>query len=98
MMWIPRRHRSLVYKLLILIPVAWLTIAFLMYNGNTNALNNAAAAVLPDAAAVVQAGNSASGTGNGGSATGANAAVAAGDNMPGGGVSATVKILPVEDR
>ena len=94
-MWIPRRHRSLVYKLLILIPVAWLTIAFLMYNGNTNALNNAAAAVLPDAAAVVQAGNSASG--NGGSATGANAAVVAGDNMP-GGVSATVKILPVEDR
>lgn len=93
-MWIPRRHRSLVYKLLILIPVAWLTIAFLMYNGNTNALNNAAAAVLPDAAAVV-AGNSASG--NGGSATGANAAVAAGDNMPGGGgVSATVKT--VEDR
>lgn len=96
-MWIPRRHRSLVYKLLILIPVAWLTIAFLMYNGNTNALNNAAAAVLPDAAAVV-AGNSASGSGNGGSATGANAAVAAGDSMPGGGVSATVKILPVEDR
>jgi len=96
-MWIPRRHRSLVYKLLILIPVAWLTIAFLMYNGNTNALNNAAAAVLPDAAAVV-AGNSASGSGNGGSATGANAAVAVGDNMPGGGVSATVKILPVEDR
>jgi len=91
-MWIPRRHRSLVYKLLILIPVAWLTIAFLMYNGNTNALNNAAAAVLPDAAAVV-AGNSASGTGNGGSATGANAAVVAGDNMPGGGgVSATVKV------
>ena len=46
----------------------------------------------PHAAAVV-AGNSASGTSNGGSATGANAAVAAGDNMPGGGgVSATVKV------
>ena len=52
---------------------------------------------MPNAAAVV-AGNNASG--NGGSATGANAAVVAGDNMPGGGggVSATVKILPVEDR
>ena len=36
--WIPRRHRSLVYKLLILIPVAWLTIAFLFYNGNN--INN----------------------------------------------------------
>ena len=36
--WIPRRHRSLVYKLLILIPVAWLTIAFLLYNGNN--INN----------------------------------------------------------
>ena len=34
--WIPRRHRSLVYKLLILIPVAWLTIAFLYYNGSNN--------------------------------------------------------------
>ena len=31
-------------------------------------------------------------SGNGGAATGANAAVAAGDNMPGGGVSATVKV------
>ena len=84
--WIPRRHRSLVYKLLILIPAAWLTIAFLMYNGNNNALNNAAAgAVLPDAAAVVAgaAGNSASG---GGSAAEVS------------GVSATVKISPVEDR
>eukprot|EP00093_Oithona_nana_P000044 00044.XXX_1633_337_1 [CDS] Oithona nana genome sequencing. len=44
--WIPRRHRSLVYKLLILIPVAWLTIAFLYYNGRAdgvagNALPNA---------------------------------------------------------
>ena len=44
--WIPRRHRSLVYKLLILIPVAWLTIAFLYYNGRVdgvagNALPNA---------------------------------------------------------
>lgn len=36
--WIPRRHRSTVYKLLILIPVAWLTIAFLLYNGNN--INN----------------------------------------------------------
>lgn len=40
MVWIPRRHRSLLYKLLILIPVAWLTIAFLMYNGNNTALNS----------------------------------------------------------
>ena len=41
--WIPRRHRSLVYKLLILIPIAWLTIAFLYYNGKEggNALPNA---------------------------------------------------------
>lgn len=29
---IPRRHRSLVYKLLILIPVVWLTVAFLLYS------------------------------------------------------------------
>ena len=35
MVWIPRRHRSLVYKLLVLIPVAWITIAFLLYNGNS---------------------------------------------------------------
>jgi polypeptide N-acetylgalactosaminyltransferase len=40
MNWIPRRHRSLVYKLLVLIPVAWLTIAFLLYNGKENALVN----------------------------------------------------------
>lgn len=37
--WIPRRHRSLVYKLLILIPVAWLTIAFLYYNGRADGNN-----------------------------------------------------------
>ena len=35
MVWIPRRHRTLVYKLLVLIPVAWITIAFLLYNGNS---------------------------------------------------------------
>ncbi len=29
---IPRRHRSLFYKLLLLIPVLWITVAFLMYN------------------------------------------------------------------
>ncbi|XP_059086114.1 putative polypeptide N-acetylgalactosaminyltransferase 9 isoform X1 [Tigriopus californicus] len=29
---IPRRHRSLIYKLLILIPVVWLTVAFLLYS------------------------------------------------------------------
>ena len=87
-MWIPRRHRSLVYKLLILIPAAWLTIAFLMYNGNNNALNNAAAgAVLPDAAAVAASGS--------GPSAGANSGAAAAD-MP--GVSATVKISPVKDR
>lgn len=40
MSWIPRRHRSLIYKLFILIPVAWITIAFLMYNGNNATLNN----------------------------------------------------------
>ena len=38
MVWIPRRHRTLVYKLLVLIPVAWLTIAFLLYNGNNTHL------------------------------------------------------------
>ena len=32
MAFIPRRYRSLVYKLLILIPVVWLTIAFLVYS------------------------------------------------------------------
>ena len=36
MVWLPRRHRTLVYKLLVLIPVAWLTIAFLLYNGNNS--------------------------------------------------------------
>ena len=38
MVWIPRRHRTLVYKLLVLIPVAWITIAFLLYNGNSTPL------------------------------------------------------------
>ena len=29
---VPRRHRSLIYKLLILIPILWLTLAFVMLN------------------------------------------------------------------
>ncbi len=33
---IPRRHRSLVYKVLITVPLIWLTVAFVMYNSNHN--------------------------------------------------------------
>lgn len=31
---IPRRHRSLIYKLLVLIPVVWITVALVIYTEN----------------------------------------------------------------
>ncbi len=34
---IPRRHRSLVYKLLVLVPLLWLTVALIMYNDSGGA-------------------------------------------------------------
>lgn len=33
---IPRRHRSLVYKLLVIIPVVWITVALVMYNDKSS--------------------------------------------------------------
>ena len=41
---IPRRHRSLICKLLVIIPVAWLTIAFLLYSDHHNSENGGQAA------------------------------------------------------
>lgn len=43
----PRRHRSLIYKLLIFIPALWLTISFLLYtdhvgSGRGNSAENVA--------------------------------------------------------
>lgn len=51
---IPRRHRSLIYKLLVIIPVAWLTIALLMYNDRSSSASVETNEVIPAAAEIVE--------------------------------------------
>ncbi len=56
---IPRRHRSLICKLLVLIPVAWLTIAFLLYSDHHGEVPDGGGGI------PVGGGGSASGSGSG---------------------------------